>query len=126
MESRYHPRMTRERKTVEKMIDIYCRGQHEAQDELCPECAELLDYARTRLRNCPFQAGKTTCAKCPVHCYKPDMRERIRTVMRYAGPRMLIRHPILALLHLVVDSWREKPLQRSRSSGDQPEQARSR
>jgi hypothetical protein len=70
-----------------------------------------LDYARTRLRKCPFQEGKTTCAKCPIHCYKPDRREKIRAVMRYAGPRMLVRHPILALLHLIVDNWRKEPLQ---------------
>ena len=27
------------------------------------------------------------------------MRTRIKEVMRYAGPRMLFRHPVLALLH---------------------------
>jgi hypothetical protein len=62
-----------------------------------------------RLDTCPFQAGKTTCAKCPIHCYKPDMREQVRTVMRYAGPRMLLRHPILALWHL-VDGVRKEPV----------------
>ena len=36
-------------------------------------------------------------------------REQIRGVMRYAGPRMLLRHPILAFYHLAVDSRREKP-----------------
>jgi hypothetical protein len=29
------------------------------------------------------------------------MRARIQTVMRYAGPRMLWRHPVLALRHFV-------------------------
>ena len=67
---------------------------------LCAECQELLQYALERLDNCPFQEHKTTCENCPVHCYRPEMRERIRAVMRYAGPRMLFRHPLLALLHL--------------------------
>jgi hypothetical protein len=62
-----------------------------------------------RLAKCPFQENKSTCANCTVHCYKPDMRQRVRAVMRYAGPRMMWRHPILALTHLLVDSRRATP-----------------
>ena len=83
------------------MIRLHCHGQHETKGELCPECRELLDYARTRLGRCPFQEGKTTCSKCPVHCYRQDMREKVRAVMRYAGPRMPYRHPVLTLFHYV-------------------------
>ncbi len=36
------------------------------------------------------------------------MREKIRRVMRYAGPRMLLRHPVMALLHM-VDGLRKEP-----------------
>ncbi len=104
-----HPRMTREARTIEAMIRIYCRGQHGTQEGLCPECEALQDYAGLRLEKCPYQENKTTCAKCPVHCYRPAMREQIRAVMRYAGPRMLWRHPVLAILHLLVDSRREAP-----------------
>jgi predicted amidophosphoribosyltransferase len=104
-----HPRMTREDKTVEAMIALYGRAQHGGENQLCSECQELLDYARMRLGTCPYQEGKTTCAKCPVHCYQPAMRERIRAVMRYAGPRMLYRHPLLAVLHL-IDGLRSKPV----------------
>ena len=71
--------------------------------------AELLAYARARLSRCPYQEGKTTCARCPVHCYRPAMRARIRRVMRYAGPRMLTRHPLLALRHL-IDGLRKEPV----------------
>jgi hypothetical protein len=81
------------------MISIYCRGHHGPGRGLCGECGELLDYALCRLERCPFGADKTPCARCPAHCYKPAMRTRIQEVMRYAGPRMLYRHPILALLH---------------------------
>ena len=94
-------RLQREARTVEAMIHRYCRDHHHPTTVPCEECGELLAYARKRLDHCHFQEGKTTCAKCPVHCYAPRQRDRIRTVMRYAGPRMLLSHPILALLHLL-------------------------
>ncbi len=106
--SAIHPRMQRESKTIAVMVGLYCR-RHHSRDGLCPECRELLEYAGKRLKACRFQESKTTCAKCPVHCYSPVMRERIRAVMRDAGPRMVYRHPILALLHL-VDSRRKEPV----------------
>jgi predicted amidophosphoribosyltransferase len=92
--------LARERRTVEAMICLYCRGQHGCPGDLCAACRELADYARARLERCPFGEAKPTCARCPVHCYRPEMRERIRAVMRYAGLRMLLRHPLLALGHL--------------------------
>lgn len=103
-----NPRMQRERRTVEHMIALYCRGHHQTKDRLCDECQALGEYARQRLDRCPFQENKTTCAQCPIHCYKPEMRERVRTVMRYAGPRMIHRHPVLAIRHL-LDSRRQAP-----------------
>ena len=106
-----HPRMARERKTVKAMIRLYCDAQHRepgSRSPLCLDCAELLGYALERLDGCPFQEGKTTCARCPVHCYRPEMRDQIRAVMRYAGPRMLFRHPVLAVLHL-FDGIRARP-----------------
>ena len=103
-----HARLTRESKTVEAMIGLYCRGKHDNGPALCEECETLRDYARQRLEKCPFQEGKTTCAKCPIHCYKPDMRAQIRAVMRYAGPRMLYRHPVLTLRHM-IDGLRSEP-----------------
>lgn len=102
-------RLAREQQTAEAMIDLYCRGQHGTGGKLCRECAELRDYSRQRLLNCPFQEGKTTCVKCPTHCYKPEMRERIRVVMRYAGPRILYHHPLMTLQHL-IDGRREEPI----------------
>lgn len=83
------------------MIAIYCRAHHGTSGALCAECAELLHYALCRLDRCPFGADKTTCAKCPIHCYKPSMRQKVKEVMRYAGPRMIYRHPYLAVRHLL-------------------------
>lgn len=112
------PRMAREYRTIEAMIHIYCQRQHPGPRELCPDCQELLDYAYLRLEKCPFQEEKSTCANCAVHCYRPDMRERIRQVMRYSGPHMMYRHPYLAFMHLVVDSRREaQELPRRRANG---------
>jgi hypothetical protein len=106
--SNEHRRVKREKRTVEAMIRMYCTDQQGARDHLCQDCQALLTYSLERLERCPFQEGKTTCAKCPVHCYRPAMRERIRAVMRYAGPRMLVRHPILAVHHL-IDGLRTEP-----------------
>ena len=90
------------------MIKLYCH-KHHSSNGLCPECLSLMEYAQRRLEKCPFQEGKTTCAKCPVHCYSPDMREKIRVIMRYSGPCMLYKHPIAAVWHL-VDRRRKEPV----------------
>jgi hypothetical protein len=102
--------------TVAVMIDLYCRSQH-GDDRLCAECSELLAYSNERLDKCPFQERKTTCAKCPVHCFSPEMRDKIRIVMRYSGPRMLRSHPILALRHF-MDRSRKKPIRPCRKNED--------
>jgi hypothetical protein len=99
-------RLQREARTVETMIRIYCRDNHEAGADLCPDCTALLDYSLARVAACRFGAAKPTCARCSVHCFRPAMRERIRTAMRYSGPRMTYRHPYLALRH-VADRRRE-------------------
>ena len=101
-------RIARERKTISIMIRMYCLAHHQPDGGLCTECAELEAYALERIDKCPFGWKKPTCANCPIHCYKPEMRERVRQVMRYAGPRMLLRHPSLAILHL-IDGWRKPP-----------------
>jgi hypothetical protein len=94
--------LKREYKTIEAMISLFCRERHGTKKgELCPACRELLDYVHSRLDKCPYQEQKPTCAQCPIHCYKPAMREQIRDVMRYAGPRMFKRHPVLAIRHLL-------------------------
>ncbi len=101
-----HPRIERERKTLEAMTRIFCRNRH--RRDLCPDCSELLAYAGKRLDKCPFGEKKPACANCPIHCYKPDMREQIRAVMRHAGPRMIWRHPVLAACHL-IEATQEAP-----------------
>ncbi len=96
------------------MIVIYCRDHHGSTGELCGECRELNDYALLRLEKCPFQEAKTTCRKCRVHCYKPEMRDKIKEVMRYSGPKMASRHPVMALYHL-VDNRRKEPVDKGKT-----------
>lgn len=108
-----HPRLSRERKTIQTMIRLYCRDQHGLpQKSLCVNCQELEDYALGRLARCPFQENKPVCTKCTVHCYRSEMRLRVSQVMRYAGPRMLLRHPLLAVRHL-LDERRKPPVLKS-------------
>jgi hypothetical protein len=95
--------LVREKRTVAAMIGLYCRSHHPLRP--CAECSALLDYALRRIEGCRFGARKPVCSKCIVHCYRADQRERIRRVMRWSGPRMLLTHPLLALLHL-LDSRR--------------------
>ena len=104
-------RIDREKKTAEQMIRLYCRKK-EGNRELCPQCQELLAYVDGRLSHCPFGERKNTCRRCTVHCYKPEMRRRIQAVMRYAGPRMLLYHPLSAIRHLWQDLSRS-PLRSS-------------
>ncbi len=107
------PRLLREMATLAAMLRIHCHDHHPKAphdgDGLCAECGELLAYARKRLAGCPFGPDKPTCAKCQIHCYGPRQREAVREVMRYAGPRMLLRHPVLAMAHLLVDGRRPAP-----------------
>lgn len=95
-------RRAREFKMIAAMLRLYCRAHHGAEDAaLCSECGELHDYAYRRLERCVFGDAKPTCANCTVHCYKASMRERIKVVMRWAGPQMLWHHPLLAIRHMI-------------------------
>lgn len=132
-------RIADEKKVVTLMIRMYCRRHRRQQGhngknsqtsqtsrttdtdqtartdarqntrQICPECAALLDYALRRLDSCRFGNGKPSCRKCHVHCYRADMRERIRTVMRWAGPRMIFHHPLAATKHLLRELRSPEP-----------------
>lgn len=101
-------KIKQEKKTIQGMIKLYCRKQHGRKAGLCPECQELLEYAWKRLDACKFGENKTACAKCPVHCYKPEMRKRVVEVMRFSGPKMIWHDPLGAMRHLLQGSSRQK------------------
>ena len=98
----------REKRMVSEMIALYCHQKHgTCKGHLCKECQELTEYAKSRSDHCPFMENKTFCSNCKVHCYRPDMREKIRVVMRFSGPRMIFHHPVAAIHH-VISSKAEK------------------
>lgn len=97
----------KEKETVSQMIALYCKKKHGSKQGLCEECAALETYARLRSDKCPFMETKTFCSNCKVHCYKPEMREKIREVMRFSGPRMIFTHPVMAISH-VIETKKEK------------------
>jgi len=101
-------RVRREIETVRRMIEMYCSAHHPGSKGFCDACRLLAEYSERRVRACRFAADKPTCQHCPVHCFRPDAREEIRRVMRHAGPRMLWRHPLLAIRHL-LDGRRRAP-----------------
>ncbi|MBK5929744.1 nitrous oxide-stimulated promoter family protein [Halochromatium salexigens] len=106
------PRIRHEQRTIDAMLAIYCRDHHRLHHRPgtrhCAECEQLRLYAHQRLASCPFQEEKPVCNRCEVHCYSAVKREQVRAVMRYAGPRMPLRHPWLALRHL-LDKLRRVP-----------------
>ena len=91
----------REKKMISEMIALYCRKKHGAKGALCADCAALDAYMAARSDRCPRKAERTICARCPVNCYAPEMRRRIGEVMRFSGPRMILRHPAALAEHLV-------------------------
>lgn len=102
-----------EKQVVDLMIHLYCRRRHSMpKGQLCPDCEALLSYAQLRSDKCPFMETKTFCSNCKVHCYHPEMREKIRKVMRFSGPRMLFVHPVMAIRHMICSIKEKKDNER--------------
>lgn len=94
----------KEKEVIDVMIRLYCKKHHQ---QPCTACENLKQYAYMRIDKCPFMETKSFCSNCKVHCYKQDMREEMKRVMRYSGPWMLFYHPILAIRHIIL-SYKEK------------------
>lgn len=98
-------RLKEESLTIEAMVKCFCRAKHKDGEKnesgLCPDCEAFLAYAKKRLACCPYGSGKPVCAKCRIHCYKPAEKAAAREIMRFAGPRLVFSHPVLALKHLI-------------------------
>lgn len=94
-------RLEREIKTIELMIDIYAKGHPEEAET----CRKLKDYATKRVESCPYGEVKPVCKDCVTHCYSPVMRDMVKRVMRYSGPRMILHSPRLTIAHVVHGFW---------------------
>lgn len=109
-----------EKQTIERMLLVYCRLKHnrKGKSPLCENCKSLKEYAHARLTNCMFGEEKPACRKCPVHCYKPDMKKEIKEVMQYAGPRMLFFYPKDFVIHF-VELFTQKKVERKQKKQSQ-------
>lgn len=90
------PLILEEMHMIEVMIKLYYSKNESIADI---EENRMLTYALKRLQYCQFGEEKTTCKKCPVHCYQPRYKEQMKQIMRYSGPRMLVKHPVLTVKH---------------------------
>lgn len=66
---------------------------------LCPECAKVIAYAMARTEKCPNN-HEGNCKDCVIHCYNGEMRDRVKAMMAYAAPRMLVHHPVMTARYL--------------------------
>lgn len=108
-------RRAKEKNVSSLMIELYCRKQHGTKKScLCSECSALEKYVFARIDHCPHMETKTFCSVCRTHCYRPDMREKIRDVMRFSGPRMLFYHPVLAIRHVMLTIKEKKRLNKEK------------
>lgn len=89
-----------EKQLIEKMIHIYCKGNHKCRNELCEDCKALLGYSKMRLDRCPFKEAKQSCGKCKIHCYKSEMQKKIKKVMKYSGMRIIFTNPKDVIVHI--------------------------
>jgi len=108
-------RLQKELNTIRAMVKLFCKDHHKPGDRICNECSELISYAGERLRNCPCGENKSTCGKCAIHCYNKDMQKKVVDIMRYAGPRMAWKHPVMAIQHFIYS--RKKPVVLPSGSG---------
>lgn len=93
-------KIEKEKKIIKLMIEIYSKGHDKKILEQNNEMLELLNYAWQRLDKCPFKDEKKFCSKCSIHCYQPEMRKKVKEVMKYSGPRLVFKHPILLIKHV--------------------------
>lgn len=105
-------RIKREELTIRKMIELYCRDKHNSKNGLCEKCKNITDYADRKLSKCMFGENKPICVDCPVHCYRSNEREYIREIMRYAGPRMILSHPMMAIMHKIDQKLSQRNFER--------------
>lgn len=135
------PKVRADARLLGDFTGIYCRGVHKGSEReplvsdaatlgvygrgtpgVCVRCADLLRYAEQRRASCP-KDPKPFCSDCDTHCYRPGMREQVRAVMRYAGPRsMLTRHAFTGVRHLI--EGRKRHLTRRDAVADTKEENR--
>ncbi len=106
-------------KVLGKFVECYCNHHHHASPRkpfvmqaldlsatklghrlVCADCRRLLSHAVTKRARCPLDP-KPSCRVCPVHCYSPENREKIRAVMKFSGRHLILRGHLHLLLHFL-------------------------
>jgi hypothetical protein len=112
-------KLRRDLKVLISFITLYCRGLHRDAGkapfelarypvpwgktdppQLCAECRKLLAHAIVKRTHCPLDP-KPACKKCPVQCYSPAYRAKMREVMRYSGRKLVLTGRLDYLWHLL-------------------------
>ena len=93
-------RIEKEKQMIVKMIDIYYKKKSHGTIE---EGEELKAYAIKRLDNCRHGDDKGFCSHCKTQCYIPKYKAKIKEVMKYSGPRMMLYNPLMVINHLLLD-----------------------
>ncbi|MCU0724724.1 MAG: nitrous oxide-stimulated promoter family protein [Planctomycetes bacterium] len=120
-------------------VETYCRKHHRdvpreafrmgaldlsptglGRREVCAECRKLLSHAVAKRARCPLEP-KPSCRLCPVHCYAPVYRQRIREVMKFSGRHLILRGRLHLLLHFL--ERRPKGIRYRNGSGPVPREA---
>lgn len=97
----------REKKMISQMIALYCHRNHHTRGAPLSRVRGAERLRPRPLRALPVHGDEDLLRQLPRARYKPDMREKIRAVMRFSGPRMIFYHPVAAIRH-VVETKREK------------------
>ncbi len=92
-------KIEKEKQTITLMVELYCKHKLHAK-QMPEEYASFLEYAHKRLDHCRFGEKKTSCKRCPIHCYGKERREQARRIMRWSGPRMIFHAPVAAIKHM--------------------------
>ncbi|MFT4452031.1 nitrous oxide-stimulated promoter family protein [Parvimonas sp. G1425] len=100
MKNNIEKKRDREKKVITEMVKLYCKKNHK-NDKLCDECRDVLNYSLNRIDNCKYMDTKTFCSNCKKPCYSPKMKEKIKQIMKFSGPRMLFHHPLLVIYHII-------------------------
>ncbi len=90
--------------TLKKFFNIYCNDKHQNRDKkeyvipykektftlevcLCNECHNLLNYAISKLQECPNDP-KPRCRNCASPCYEKEKYKKMAKMMRYSGMKL--------------------------------------
>lgn len=92
-------KIDKEKDIVKIMVMMYSKGHDKIPYEKNEELKKLYAYCQARLERCPYKEKKSFCSNCKIHCYEKNKRQQIKAVMKYSGPRMLFKHPILLIKH---------------------------